>query len=79
MCVRCAAFGGLASKAVLSIASMFVVAKCLEETGTVDYVARIFLGAPKSLSSAILRLNMSVGIPSAFVLTTPLVSAPNSN
>lgn len=68
------AFGGLASTAVLSIASMFVVAKCLEETGTVDYVARIFLGAPKSLFSAILRLNMSVGIPSAFVLTTPLVA-----
>jgi hypothetical protein len=33
----------------------------------------IFLGAPKSVPSAILRVCMSVGIPSAFVLTVPLV------
>lgn len=72
--VRGAAFVGFSSTAVLSVASMFIVVKCLEENGSVDIVARLFLGKPKNLMWAMFRLCVPISIVSMFVLTTPLVA-----
>lgn len=66
-------FVGFSSTAVLSVASMFIVVKCLEENGSVDLVARLFLGKPTTLTGAIARLCIPISIVSMFVLTTPLV------
>jgi len=68
------AFYGFSSSTVMSVASMFIVVKCLEENGSVDAASRIVLGKPKSLTAAVLRLSVILAIVSAFVLTSPLVT-----
>lgn len=53
---------------------MFVVVKCLDENGTVDVLARMFLGRPSSLLVAMFRLCVPIALVSIVVVTTPLVT-----
>lgn len=53
---------------------MFIVVKCVDECGSVDLAARLFLGRPKTLVRAVLRLTFVVACVSAFILTSPLVT-----
>jgi hypothetical protein len=41
------AFDGFSSHTVMSVASMFIVVKCVDESGSIDGAFRLFLGKPK--------------------------------
>lgn len=68
------AIDGMSSSSVLAIGVLFVVAKGLEEVGTVELLLGSALGQPKSLSIAILRLSLPVAVVSAFMNNTPVVA-----
>ncbi len=70
-----AAWAGFSNTGVLTVAAMFVIAKCIEVNGTLDLVTRLFLGRPSSHIVAQLRVFVPVTIASAFVANTPLVAA----
>ena len=69
-----AALSGFAHPAPISIASLFVVAAGLHETGATAAVAPFLLGRPKSLASAQFRLMVPVAVLSAFINNTPVVA-----
>lgn len=68
------AIEGMSSSSVLAIGVLFVVAKGLEEVGTVELLLGSALGNPKHLSTAILRLSIPVALVSAFMNNTPVVA-----
>jgi di/tricarboxylate transporter len=68
------AFAGFANSAVLIVASLYVVAAGLRETGVMDYVGERFLGRVQTEGKALLYMAV-VLIPSAMVLNnTPKVA-----
>jgi di/tricarboxylate transporter len=68
------AFAGFANSAVLIVASLYVVAAGLRETGVMDYVGERFLGHVETEGKALLYMAV-VLIPSAMVLNnTPKVA-----
>lgn len=68
------AWRGFSSPGVLAIGVLFVVAKCLEEAGTIELLAGCFLGRTSSPLLAILRLCVPVALVSGVVNDTPLVA-----
>lgn len=68
------AWMGFKSTSILSIAVLFMVAKGVEKTGIVAYLAQFVLGSPKFLWLAILRMCLPVSIVSAFINDTPVVA-----
>jgi di/tricarboxylate transporter len=68
------AWAGFQSTSVLSIAVLFIVAKGVETTGIISYVAQFVLGNPKFLWLAVLRMCIPVALVSAFVNDTPVVA-----
>ena len=54
---------------------MFVVAKCIEVNGTIDFLTRKLLGRPTNHIIAQLRVLAPVALISAFIANTPLVAA----
>ena len=54
---------------------MFVIAKCIEVSGTIDWVTRKSLGQPKNRILAQLRFLTPTAIASIFTPNTPLVAA----
>jgi len=69
-----AALIGFGHPAVLMIASLFVVAAGLTETGATTALAQSLLGSPKGESAAQLRLMGPVALLSAFMNNTPIVA-----
>jgi len=69
------AVSGFAHPAVVMIAGMFVIAAGLEETGGMAMLASAFLGKPKSVTGAQVRLMGPVSFMSALMNTTPIVAA----
>ncbi len=69
-----AALSGFSHPAPISIASLFVVAAGLHETGATVAAAPYLLGRPKSLASAQFRLMIPVAVLSAFINNTPVVA-----
>jgi len=65
---------GFADPSVLMIASLFVVARGLTETGAMEMIASRLLGRPKTQGAAQLRLMTPVAVMSAFMNNTPIVA-----
>ncbi len=68
------ALAGFAHPAVLMIASLFVVAAGLTETGATQAVASRLLGRPRGVGAAQVRLMAPVALFSAFLNNTPIVA-----
>ena len=69
------AWAGFSNSGVITVAAMFIVAKCIEVNGTIDYITRRLLGRPKNHFVAQLRFLVPVAVGSAFIANTPLVAA----
>lgn len=68
------ALAGFANPGVITIATLYVVAAGLKETGAVQWIARRLLGHPKTPAGAQARLIAPTGILSAFMNNTAVVA-----
>src|SRR5690554_3569748 len=68
------ALAGFANPGVITIATLYVVAAGLKETGAVQWIARRLLGHPKSAAGAQARLVAPTGLLSAFMNNTAVVA-----
>lgn len=68
------ALSGFANPALATVAAMFVVAAGLHASGGVDLLVNKFLGRPKNVRSAMLRMFLPVLPLSAFLNNTPVVA-----
>lgn len=68
------ALAGFANPGVITIATLYVVAAGLKETGAVQWIARLLLGHPKTSRGAQLRMIMPTGVLSGFMNNTAVVA-----
>lgn len=68
------ALAGFANPGVITIATLYVVAAGLKETGAVQWIARLLLGHPKDLRGAQLRMIAPTSMLSAFMNNTAVVA-----
>lgn len=68
------ALQGFSSKAVFTIAFLYVVVGGLRDSGAIHLIRRYLVGTPKSQSSAINRILPVTAILSGFVNNTPVVA-----
>ena len=68
------ALAGFGNPGVITIATLYVVAAGLKETGAVQWIARRLLGHPKTAQGAQLRMIAPTGILSAFMNNTAVVA-----
>lgn len=68
------ALAGFANPGVITIATLYVVAAGLKETGAVQWVASRLLGQPKSVRGAQMRMLIPTGVLSAFMNNTTVVA-----
>lgn len=68
------ALAGFANPGVITIATLYVVAAGLKETGAVQWIARLLLGHPKSERAAQLRMVIPTGVLSGFMNNTAVVA-----
>ena len=68
------AIEGITSPSILAIAVLFIVAKGIENAGTIEAMLENILGQPHSVAEAILRLTLPIAIASAFMNNTPVVA-----
>lgn len=68
------AFAGFSNPGVITIATLYVVAAGLRETGAIEWIARRLLGNPVSARGAQLRMVAPTGILSAFMNNTAVVA-----
>ena len=68
------ALAGFGNPGVITIATLYVVAAGLKETGAVQWIARRLLGTPKTAQGAQLRMMAPTGILSAFMNNTAVVA-----
>jgi len=68
------ALAGFGNPGVITIATLYVVAAGLKETGAVQWIARQLLGHPKTEKGAQLRMIAPTGILSAFMNNTAVVA-----
>jgi di/tricarboxylate transporter len=68
------ALAGMAEPAVLTVASLFIVAAGIRETGALHLVTDKLFGRPTSVLKAQLRMMLPVATLSAFMNNTPLVA-----
>ncbi|WP_079202264.1 SLC13 family permease [Pseudomonas sp. CC6-YY-74] len=68
------ALAGFANTGVITIATLYVVAAGLKETGAVQWVASRLLGQPQSVRGAQLRMLMPTSVLSAFMNNTAVVA-----
>lgn len=68
------ALAGFSNPGVMTIATLYVVAAGLRETGAIAWLANFLLGQPKSLAKAQLRLLPPVAALSAFMNNTAVVA-----
>ncbi|WP_312571557.1 SLC13 family permease [Stutzerimonas balearica] len=68
------ALAGFANQGVITIATLYVVAAGLKETGAVQWVASRLLGQPKSVRGAQIRMLLPTGVLSAFMNNTTVVA-----
>lgn len=68
------ALAGFGNPGVITIATLYVVAAGLKETGAVQWVARRLLGHPKTEKGAQLRMVAPTGILSGFMNNTAVVA-----
>ena len=65
---------GFANEGLLTVAALFVVAQGISSTGGLDWYMGRFLGKPKTIASAQIRLMFPIAIISAFLNNTPVVA-----
>ncbi|WP_417544114.1 SLC13 family permease [Marinobacter sp.] len=65
---------GFGNPGVITIATLYVVAAGLKETGAVQWIARRLLGHPKTAKGAQLRMIAPTGVLSAFMNNTAVVA-----
>jgi len=68
------ALAGFGNPGVITIATLYVVAAGLKETGAVQWIARLLLGHPKTEKGAQLRMIAPTGILSGFMNNTAVVA-----
>lgn len=68
------ALAGFSNPGVITIATLYVVAAGLKETGAVQWIARRLLGLPVTERGAQLRMLIPTGILSAFMNNTTVVA-----
>ncbi|RMH26485.1 MAG: SLC13 family permease [Planctomycetota bacterium] len=68
------AISGFANTGLATVAVLYVVVTGLRETGAIDWIASVFLGRPRGLRRAMLRLMAPVWGMSAFLNNTPVVA-----
>ena len=68
------ALAGFANPGVITIATLYVVAAGLKETGAVQWIARSLLGHPKTEKGAQFRMLAPTGILSGFMNNTAVVA-----
>jgi len=68
------ALAGFGNPGVITIATLYVVAAGLKETGAVQWIARLLLGHPKTEKGAQLRMILPTGILSGFMNNTAVVA-----
>ena len=68
------ALAGFANPGVITIATLYVVAAGLKETGAVQWIARLLLGHPKTHRGAQLRMIAPTGVLSGFMNNTAVVA-----
>ncbi|KEA64218.1 Sulfate permease, Trk-type [Marinobacterium lacunae] len=68
------ALAGFANTGVITIATLYVVAAGLKETGAVQWVAMRLLGQPRSVRGALGRMLLPTGALSAFMNNTTVVA-----
>jgi di/tricarboxylate transporter len=68
------ALAGFGNPGVITIATLYVVAAGLKETGAVQWIARHLLGNPKTAQGAQLRMIAPTGVLSAFMNNTAVVA-----
>ncbi len=69
-----AALAGFANNAVLTVASLFVVAAGVQKTGALDFVDKLIFDRSGGVQSSISRLMIVTASMSAFLNNTPLVA-----
>ena len=65
---------GFGNPGVITIATLYVVAAGLKETGAVQWIARRLLGHPRTSQGAQMRMVLPTGILSAFMNNTAVVA-----
>ncbi|MCK7544800.1 SLC13 family permease [Marinobacter bryozoorum] len=68
------ALAGFGNPGVITIATLYVVAAGLKETGAIQWVARLLLGHPKTQRGAQLRMIVPTGVLSGFMNNTAVVA-----
>ena len=68
------ALAGFANPGVITIATLYVVAAGLKETGAVQWIARLLLRHPKTQRGAQLRMIAPTGVLSGFMNNTAVVA-----
>ncbi len=68
------ALEGFANEGVITVAVLYIVVAGLRDTGVISYLAQRFLGWPKTVAGAQLRILLPVVSMSAFVNNTPVVA-----
>lgn len=68
------ALAGFGNPGVITIATLYIVAAGLKETGAVQWIARLLLGHPKTEKTAQLRMIAPTGILSGFMNNTAVVA-----
>ena len=68
------ALAGFGNPGVITIATLYVVAAALKETGAVQWIARLLLGHPKTEKGAQFRMLAPTGILSGFMNNTAVVA-----
>lgn len=68
------ALAGFGNPGVITIATLYVVAAGLKETGAVQWIARLLLGHPKTEKGAQFRMVVPTGILSGFMNNTAVVA-----
>ena len=68
------AFLGFANPGLMTISVLYIVAAALRETGAVQWLSRLFLGRPKGVRNAQLRILSFTPLLSAFMNNTTVVA-----
>ncbi len=68
------AFAGLSNQGIITVAVLYVVVAGLDATGASTYMAEKFLGRPKSITGALVKMMVPVNFISAFMNNTPVVA-----
>jgi di/tricarboxylate transporter len=68
------AFAGFSNPAMLSVASLFVVAAGVQNTGTLQFTERLLFGRSRRLTVILGKLMFTVAGMSAFLNNTPIVA-----